>query len=191
MIGPTVRFRVLAKCNFRCAYCGVAAATTRLEIDHVVPQAQGGTDEEDNLTAACITCNRGKRDYLIDDIKAGKTRRGEPREKPPTRIVRKAPGFLPWLRKQTWRDDPVGDLARDLRHYDGGACVLPQTCQRHLLSEHFRFFGRHVSHAFYSAWREFNGSQITKDKLRNLRLSLFKSYGETYTTRGYKLRVDQ
>lgn len=59
-IGLRLRFSVLRRCNFRCAYCGVPSAHARLEIDHVVPVASGGRSVVDNLVAACFKCNRGK-----------------------------------------------------------------------------------------------------------------------------------
>jgi hypothetical protein len=40
-----------------CIYC---RATDNLCIDHMVPIAQGGTDEIDNLAIACKACNSGK-----------------------------------------------------------------------------------------------------------------------------------
>lgn len=34
----------------------------RLEIEHIIPLAQGGTDDESNLWLACPICNRHKSD---------------------------------------------------------------------------------------------------------------------------------
>ncbi len=34
----------------------------RLEIEHIVPRAKGGTDDETNLWLACPLCNRAKSD---------------------------------------------------------------------------------------------------------------------------------
>ena len=31
-----------------------------LEVDHVVPRSEGGTDDESNLVTTCRDCNRGK-----------------------------------------------------------------------------------------------------------------------------------
>lgn len=186
MISTTSRFRILAKCNFRCAYCGAPSSDARLEIDHVVPRAKGGTDDESNLTAACFTCNRGKRDHLIEDIVVGNThkKRKKPTFKP---HVKKAPGFLQWLRKQTWRDDPVGDLARDIRLEND----VPQTCKRLVISRYLAFRGRHVLHALYTAWREYCGSKLTRDAMRKLRLTLHEGYGFNYTNRGFTMKVDK
>jgi hypothetical protein len=62
-IPPRLRFLVLQRGNFRCTYCGRAARDGAvLHIDHVIPVAAGGGTSEDNLIAACDTCNFGKSD---------------------------------------------------------------------------------------------------------------------------------
>lgn len=45
--------------GFRCGYCLTSQRVIGplLEIDHIVPQAQGGTHDEDNLFLACPMCN--------------------------------------------------------------------------------------------------------------------------------------
>jgi 5-methylcytosine-specific restriction endonuclease McrA len=42
-----------------CAYCG--ATGVPIEIDHIVPHSAGGPTTWENLTAACVDCNRKKR----------------------------------------------------------------------------------------------------------------------------------
>jgi len=54
------RFLIMRRDGFKCTYCGRKPEEAELEIDHIVPLAGGGTDEESNLTTACGTCNRGK-----------------------------------------------------------------------------------------------------------------------------------
>lgn len=39
-----------------CVYCGDPATT----VDHVIPQAKGGTDDLENLRPACLPCNTSK-----------------------------------------------------------------------------------------------------------------------------------
>jgi 5-methylcytosine-specific restriction endonuclease McrA len=41
-----------------CVYCG--SETDPLEVDHIIPRAQGGTHEWDNLQVLCRRCNRRK-----------------------------------------------------------------------------------------------------------------------------------
>lgn len=58
-----VRGRVLAP--QRCAQCGKRplADSIKLEVDHKLPLAWGGTDDVDNLQPLCEECNHDKRDY--------------------------------------------------------------------------------------------------------------------------------
>lgn len=55
-----LRYRVLARDNFTCQYCGQYAPNVRLEVDHVVPVVEGGTDDLSNLITSCWACNQGK-----------------------------------------------------------------------------------------------------------------------------------
>jgi hypothetical protein len=46
--------------GFQCVYCGRTAKEAVLEVDHVIPIADGGTNDENNLVPACVKCNMGK-----------------------------------------------------------------------------------------------------------------------------------
>lgn len=77
------RYEVLRRDNHACRYCGAVADDTPLTIDHVVPVSLGGTDNADNLAAACKDCNAGKASIspdqpLVEDVqqKAFDFRRG-------------------------------------------------------------------------------------------------------------------
>lgn len=54
-----LRARILERDSHRCHWCGRPANT----VDHVLPRAQGGGDQEENLVACCARCNsvRGAR----------------------------------------------------------------------------------------------------------------------------------
>lgn len=55
-----LRFAILERDGFRCRYCGASAPDAQLVIDHIRPVADGGSDDPDNLCAACFECNAGK-----------------------------------------------------------------------------------------------------------------------------------
>lgn len=57
-----LRFAVLERDGFACHYCGRKPPTVELLVDHVVPVADGGSNDIDNLVAACQECNSGKSD---------------------------------------------------------------------------------------------------------------------------------
>ncbi len=67
-----IRFEVLQRDGFKCRYCGKVAAETELQVDHLKPFADGGTDEGDNLVTACNDCNRGKGDMPAIRDESGK-----------------------------------------------------------------------------------------------------------------------
>ena len=54
-----VRKQVLDHYNHCCAACGCADRRA-LQIDHVLPQTMGGSDEFENLQALCGVCNNIK-----------------------------------------------------------------------------------------------------------------------------------
>lgn len=66
-IGKRLRFEIMKRDGFRCRYCGATAVREPLEIDHVHPIAEGGSDEPENLVTACFSCNRGKSKVLLED----------------------------------------------------------------------------------------------------------------------------
>lgn len=59
-ITPRTRFLILHRDRYRCRYCGASSHETRLEIDHYIPVAIGGSNEMSNLVTACELCNAGK-----------------------------------------------------------------------------------------------------------------------------------
>jgi hypothetical protein len=59
-VKQSVRFGVLARHDFACAYCGRRPPEVSLQVDHVHPRSRGGDDDPSNLVAACFQCNIGK-----------------------------------------------------------------------------------------------------------------------------------
>ena len=54
------RFQVLRKCGFRCVYCELPITEEDFTVDHVIPRTKGGSNDFDNLVAACNSCNAKK-----------------------------------------------------------------------------------------------------------------------------------
>ena len=54
------RFEILKRDRFTCRYCGRLSPNVLLEVDHIVPLCEGGTDDPINLAVSCWECNRGK-----------------------------------------------------------------------------------------------------------------------------------
>jgi len=55
-----LRWEVFERDNYTCQYCGQCAPNVKLEVDHVIPVADGGSNDMDNLRTSCYACNRGK-----------------------------------------------------------------------------------------------------------------------------------
>lgn len=66
-----VRFEVFKRDDFTCQYCGVRSPEVILEVDHIHPVSDGGTDEPINLITSCWSCNRGKGAVPLDRVMTG------------------------------------------------------------------------------------------------------------------------
>ena len=60
------RHRVHAKYNGHCSYCGKVISIKDMQVDHIVPKRQGGSDHLINLNPSCRRCNHYKRAYRLD-----------------------------------------------------------------------------------------------------------------------------
>ncbi len=68
--GYEVREYLLEKWNRQCAYCGVK--NVPLEVEHIHPRFQGGSNRVSNLTLSCHTCNQLKGSQDVWDFLEGK-----------------------------------------------------------------------------------------------------------------------
>ena len=60
VLSKKVRFEIFKRDVFTCQYCGSKPPSVVLEVDHIIPVASGGDNDEDNLVTSCFDCNRGK-----------------------------------------------------------------------------------------------------------------------------------
>lgn len=59
-IPQSVRVSVFHRDGYKCVFCGRNAQQVQLEVDHIIPFSQKGSNKIDNLQTLCIDCNRGK-----------------------------------------------------------------------------------------------------------------------------------
>lgn len=65
-VSKRLRFEILRRDDHTCRYCGRSAPDVPLRVDHVIPEALGGTDDPTNLVTACEPCNTGKSSIAPD-----------------------------------------------------------------------------------------------------------------------------
>ena len=66
-LSKKIRFEVFKRDMFTCQYCGAKAPDVLLEVDHIVPVKEGGSDDILNLITSCRNCNRGKSSVKLSD----------------------------------------------------------------------------------------------------------------------------
>src|SRR5215469_1370219 len=54
------RKNILIRDSFTCQYCALQFPSSELELEHVIPRAQGGLSTWENLVASCRDCNGRK-----------------------------------------------------------------------------------------------------------------------------------
>ena len=57
---PFSRANIYARDHHTCQYCSKGFSTADLTFDHVVPVAQGGRKDWENIVTCCVGCNRLK-----------------------------------------------------------------------------------------------------------------------------------
>jgi len=61
------RQSIFERDRFICQYCGKKFKRNELEVEHVIPRAQGGKSIWSNVVAACNSCNSKKRDRTPEE----------------------------------------------------------------------------------------------------------------------------
>lgn len=76
-ITKKLRFSVFKRDDFCCAYCGRKPPSVVLEVDHITPVCEGGSDDIFNLVTSCFDCNRGKGGEPLTSVPETVERRAE------------------------------------------------------------------------------------------------------------------
>lgn len=98
-----LRARIRSQAGNRCGYCLAHQdyVPWTLEIEHIVPLAEGGSNNEDNLWLACHTCNlyKGAKTHAIDPLTGRRIRLFNPRTRQ-------------WARHFRWSQDGAQIIGR-------------------------------------------------------------------------------
>ena len=62
-LSKKLRFDVFKRDGFKCQYCGITPEKEILQVDHIIPVAEGGENDIDNLITSCPNCNN-QIDYM-------------------------------------------------------------------------------------------------------------------------------
>ena len=62
------RKTVYANGNGKCAICGRKIDFADMTVDHKIPLSKGGTNDFDNLQAACLRCNAMKNSMTMKEM---------------------------------------------------------------------------------------------------------------------------
>ena len=85
-ISKKLRQQVIEDSKYRCGYCRVEMRYVYaiMEVDHIIPQSQGGSDELENLWLLCPRCNMYKSDHThgIDPVSNQSVALFNPRSQP-------------------------------------------------------------------------------------------------------------
>jgi HNH endonuclease len=95
-ISEQVRIQVRSQAKNQCGYCRSLQKYVLgvLEIEHIIPKAAGGSDNEENLWLACRLCNvyKGAKTHAIDPVTNRKVKLFNPRQQK-------------WSRHFAWTDN--------------------------------------------------------------------------------------
>lgn len=67
----SIRMEIYERDNGICAYCDTNLPPDGFSVDHIHPVALGGSDDLDNLTVACRSCNSAKGVKTLEDRSNG------------------------------------------------------------------------------------------------------------------------
>lgn len=70
-LSPRTRFEVFKRDDYTCRYCGRKSPEVVLEIDHIVPVCEGGSNDVINLATSCWECNSGKAGVPLSEVMTG------------------------------------------------------------------------------------------------------------------------
>ncbi len=68
-ISGSIRYEVFKRAKRRCELCGISSNEKALEVDHIIPRENGGSDEMSNFQALCYSCNSMKRNKDDTDFR--------------------------------------------------------------------------------------------------------------------------
>jgi len=67
------REKIFKRDNYTCHWCGKKFPISQLEVDHLIPLVENGSNKEDNLVTSCRTCNRQRGIKKLNEMQKKKS----------------------------------------------------------------------------------------------------------------------
>lgn len=91
------RRNIFARDNNICQYCGKHFSTSKLNIEHVIPQSKGGKNTWTNLVCSCIECNSRKANRTPEEAGMKLIRKPfEPKISPAFKVTIQHKKYMTW-----------------------------------------------------------------------------------------------
>jgi hypothetical protein len=111
-LSKKLRFEVFKRDRFTCQYCGATPPSVVLQCDHIVPVAEGGGNEIDNLVTACEPCNLGKAARSLDAVPQSLAEKAEQTSEAEAQLA----GYVAIMREKKQRiENDVWEVIEALR----------------------------------------------------------------------------
>ena len=179
-IPKKVRFEVFKRDKFTCTYCGRKAPDVVLEIDHIIPVAEGGKNDIMNLTTSCRDCNRGKGKRTLSDDSAIERQRVALEDAQDRREQMEM--MLQWQRDLKDYEDKLVDFIEEIltEPYNERWRLLPAI--RAIIKRHIHSFGfENVVNAAYIAREKYvNESSLERGEWWSVSTAVKKIGGICY-----------
>ncbi len=102
-VSPAKRRSIAVRANFRCEYCLSSEQITSgpYHVEHIWPEALGGSSQLENLAYACPRCNayKGTRTHFVDPVSSNSVPLFNPRTQS-------------WSRHFAWSSDGIRVVGR-------------------------------------------------------------------------------
>ncbi len=179
-IPKKVRFEVFKRDRFTCTYCGRKAPDVVLEVDHIIPVAEGGKNDIMNLTTSCRDCNRGKGKRTLSDDSAIERQRVALEDAQDRREQMEM--MLQWQRDLKDYEDKLVDFVEEIltEPYNEQWRLLPAI--RAIIKRHIHSFGfENVVNAAYIAREKYvNESSLERGEWWSVSTAVKKIGGICY-----------
>jgi DNA-directed RNA polymerase subunit RPC12/RpoP len=110
-VSKKLRFEIFKRDGFVCQYCGATPPGSVLHVDHIIPVALGGKNDQDNLITSCESCNLGKHATPLSSVPESLLNKSERIAEQEAQIK----GYNAVLQERAWRiESEAWDVARAL-----------------------------------------------------------------------------